>query len=140
MPFLYDTCAISEFVQERPNPKVIAYLSSLPNQETFISAMTVGEILYGIGLLPQSSRRQRLMDWYTHQVLPSFQGRILPQDFAVMERWGPLVAALQLRGVRMAVKDSLIAACALNADLTLITRNDADFAHCGVRIVNPWKL
>jgi toxin FitB len=140
MPYLYDTCTVSEFMQATPNVKVTNYLSALPNHETYISAMSIGEILYGIELLPQSAKRRRLEDWYAHELTPAFDGRILPNDLAVMERWGPLAASLERRGFKMAIKDSLIAACALQANLTLITRNDSDFAHCGIKIVNPWKL
>jgi toxin FitB len=140
MAFLYDTCTVSEFVQAMPNAKVIAYLSSLPNHQTYISAVSIGEILFGIELLPPSAKRRRLEEWYAHELLPAYTGRILPNDLAVMQCWGPLMASLQRRGFQMGIKDSLIAACALQADLTVITRNDSDFAHCGVRIVNPWKL
>ena len=89
MPFLYDTCAVSEFMQTRPHAKVVAYLSALPNEETYICTMSIGEILHGIELLPASTKRKRLEEWYKTGVLPSFSGRILPIDLAVMERWGP---------------------------------------------------
>jgi predicted nucleic acid-binding protein len=138
MPYLIDTCALSEMVQAKPNPKVTGYLAALPNLESFISAMSIGEILYGIELLPPSAKRKRLEGWYADWVLPHFRGRILPNDLAVMERWGPLVAALEHRGLKMPLKDSLIAACALAADLTVITRNEGDFSHCGVAVINPW--
>src|ERR1035437_6033429 len=98
MPFLLDTCAISEMVQTRPNPKVIGYLSTLPPFECFIGAVSVGEILYGIELLPISAKRKRLEEWYATWVLPHFHGRILPNDLAVMQRWGPMVAGLERRG------------------------------------------
>ncbi len=140
MAYLFDTCALSEFIQKKPNQKVIDYLGSLPNQDTFISVTSSGEILFGIELLPSSTRRSRLMDGYSQWVLPSFHGRILANDLAMMQRWGPLMAGLQRRGFRMQYKDSLIAACALATDLTLITRNDSDFVHSGVRIINPWKI
>lgn len=140
MPYLLDTCALSEMLQAKPNPKAIAYLAALPKLESFVSAMSIGELRYGIDLLPISAKRKRLEEWYATWVLPSFRSRILPHDLTVMERWGALVASLERRGLKMPLQDSIIAACALNANLTLITRNDADFAHCGVRIVNPWKL
>ena len=140
MPHLLDTCALSEMVQAKPNSKVTGYLSALPNSETFVSAVSIGEILYGIELLPLSAKRKRLEDWYTQWVLPSFRDHILPNDLAVMEIWGPLMARLERRGLKMQVKDSLIAACALAANLTLITRNETDFANCGVKVINPWAI
>lgn len=133
MPFLLDTCAISEMVQAKPNPKVMAYLSAIPDFESFISAISVGEILYGIELLPISAKRKRLEEWYGNWVRPHFRGRILSNDLAVMERWGIMMADLEHRGRKMQLKDSLVAACALATNLTLITRNETDFAHCGYR-------
>lgn len=140
MPFLYDTCAVSEFMQTKPDAKVIAYLSALPNLETYICAMSIGEILHGIELMAVSAKRKRLEEWYVNWILPSCAGRILGMDLAVMERWGPMMAGLERRGLKMSIKDSLIAACALAGDLTVITRNEADFAHCGVKLINPWKM
>ena len=140
MAFLLDTCAISELVQANPNAAVVGYLSALPDAESFISAISVGEVLYGIELLPISAKRRRLEEWYANWVLPHFRGRILPNDLGVMERWGPMMAGLERRGLKMSIKDSLIAACALAGDLTVITRNEADFAHCGVKMIKPWKI
>ncbi len=140
MTYLLDTCALSEIVQTYPNPKVTGYLAALPNLDTFISAISIGEILYGIELLPISAKRKRLEEWYDNWVLPTFRGRILPNDLAVMERWGPMVADLERRGFKMQIKDSLIAACALAVNLIVITRNESDFSHCGVTVINPWTL
>jgi len=53
-------------------------------------------------------------------------------------RWGNFKAALETKGRPMPVIDSLIAATALDRDLTLVTRNDEDFANTGAKIVNPW--
>src|SRR5438045_2186353 len=111
MPFLYDTCTVSEFMQAKPDAKVIGYLSGLPNLETYICAMSIGEILYGIELMPVSARRKRLEEWYANWILPSFTGRILDMDWVAMERWGPMMAGLERRGLKMSIKDSLIAAC-----------------------------
>jgi predicted nucleic acid-binding protein len=57
---------------------------------------------------------------------------------AIAERWGLLSAKGKLRGVPVAVVDGLLAATALENDLTLVTRNSRDFVSLGVAIVNPW--
>ncbi len=66
-----------------------------------------------------------------------FQNRILSIDTGVMLIWGQLTGRLELDGKKMAVVDSLIAAIAINGNFTLVTRNEDDFKHAGLAIVNP---
>lgn len=139
MIYLFDTCAISEFILPAPNPKVIQALSSILDEDAGISAMSIGEVLFGIERLPQGARKQRYTRWYNDWLIPAFAGRIMPMDFAVMQRWGKLVADNEGAGWTMEVEDSLIGAVALTHDLTVVTRNSKDFAHSGVRIYDPWK-
>ena len=67
--------------------------------------------------------------------------RILPVTVTetIGERWGVLAAQAKRRGATLAVVDGLIAATALEHDLTLLTRNVSDFSGTGVAIVNPWE-
>jgi len=139
MAFLLDTCAVSEMVSAMPSSKVLHYLSSLPKAKSHICSLSIGEVLFGIHLLPASAKRRKLETWYSNWLVPHFGDRILPMDFAVLERWGPMCADLRQRGFMMPVKDSLIAACALEHGLTVVTRNEQDFVHCGLSIANPWK-
>jgi predicted nucleic acid-binding protein len=67
-----------------------------------------------------------------------FAGRILPVTESVAERWGHLAASAKQRGIAVAVVDGVIAATALEHDLTLVTRNVKDFAALGVVPLNPW--
>jgi tRNA(fMet)-specific endonuclease VapC len=55
-----------------------------------------------------------------------------------MLAWGQLVADLEKQGRRMPAIDSLIAATCLQERLDLVTRNERDFAHSGLTVVNPW--
>jgi tRNA(fMet)-specific endonuclease VapC len=56
-----------------------------------------------------------------------------------MLRWGQLTGALEVAGKTMPAIDSVIAAIALCGNFSLVTRNEDDFKHTGVPIVNPWK-
>jgi predicted nucleic acid-binding protein len=49
-----------------------------------------------------------------------------------------LSAERHLRGTPLNMADGLIAATALEHDLTLVTRNVRDFANLGLVVVNPW--
>lgn len=61
-----------------------------------------------------------------------FSDRILPIDLDVILVWGRMIGRLELRGKRTA-------AIALSENLRLVTRNEDDFKHVGIQIVNPWK-
>jgi tRNA(fMet)-specific endonuclease VapC len=53
--------------------------------------------------------------------------------------WGELTAELETQGRKMPAIDSLIAAIALQRKLSLVTRDEDDFADSGVVVVNPWE-
>src|SRR5262249_53192455 len=110
MPFLLDTCAISELSKVKPNPKVKDALLTLPRDELHLSTISVGEIQYGIQLLPDSAEKTRLASWLSMSILAVFGDRILELDVFDAMRWGDLVAELKRRGFRMQLQDSLIAA------------------------------
>jgi toxin FitB len=139
MPVLLDTCAVSEYSQKAPNSRAIAYLESLDPADTFVSAVTIAELRKGIELLPVSKRRERVEDWYQQQFLPRYGSHVIPFDREIADRWGRLVARLIRVGFSIGYADSLIAATVLAYGWRLVTRNEGDFVHCGITIVNPWK-
>ena len=108
MPYLLDTCAISELGEERPDLKVKQALLALPREELHLSTITLGEIQYGIALLPDSSKKSRLISWLNLSVIAVFADRTIPVDAFVALHWGDLLAQLRLRGLKMQVKDSLM--------------------------------
>jgi len=65
-------------------------------------------------------------------------GRVLAYNTRVAETWGEMMADLERRGHTMSLTDSLIAAIAKRHNLTLATRNTSDFAHAGLRLLNPF--
>src|SRR4051794_21499155 len=108
MPYLLDTCAISELSKLRPDRTVKDALTSLPRDEVHLSAITVGEIRYGIGLVGDTAEKARLTSWLDATILAVFGERIVPIDTFVSLRWGDLLAGLKPRGFKMQLQDSLI--------------------------------
>ena len=139
MNYLLDTNVISELIAKQPNQKVVAWLDILDPNTIYLSVITVGEIRKGIEKLPASKRKDTVKAWLETDLLLQFQGRILDITPEVMLIWGELSGRLENEGKPIAALDALIAATALQAMLGLVTRNESDFEHTGVTIINPWK-
>jgi predicted nucleic acid-binding protein len=132
--FLLDTNVLSEPSRPRADPRVIAWLDALGEDDAAASVLSIGEIRHGVLSVESMARKARLEAWADKLSL-SLGDQILPVDLAVVEAWARirLVAPRTLKCV-----DSLIAATALAHGLKLATRNERDFIGTDVQIVNPW--
>ena len=137
--YLLDTNVVSEFrkIQTgKAHPHVVSWADTAEAEDMFLSAISVQELELGILQLERRDSKQGaiLRQWLDLKVIPTFAGRILPIDTAVARR----SAQLSVPNPRPA-HDGLIAATALVHNMTVVTRNVADFQSCGVSIVNPWN-
>ncbi len=139
MNYLLDTNVISELISKRPDKKVLEWLDHLDPNTVYLSVITIGEIRKGIEKLPLSKRRDRVKEWLEGDLLPRFHGRILEITMEVMLAWGELIGRLEKEGRPITAIDSLVAAISLQGNYRLVTRNEHDFKHTGVTIINPWK-
>ena len=137
--FLLDTNVISELVKPRPEPNVTAWIESTDESLLHLSVLTLGEIRRGIAALPQSRRRATLEAWLDKDLRARFEERILAVDQEVADRWGLLTAAARNSGIVLPVIDGLLAATALEHNLTLVTRDTGQIPSTGVAIFNPWE-
>src|SRR5712692_3653353 len=137
--FLLDTNVPSELIRVHPEPRVAQWLEAADDEQLFLSVVTIGELRKGFTILPESKRRAYLEGWLQNDLLPWFEGRILPATQAIADRWGILDGESQLRGAPLNTADGMIAATALEHDLTVVTRNVKDFAGLSVRTLNPWE-
>ena len=138
--FLLDTNVPSELTRPQPDPRVAQWLEDTDDDLMHISVITIGEVCKGITVHPEAHRRAWLRQWLENELRPWFAGRILPVTEAISERWGILEGDCQLKGIGFNAPDGLIAATALEHDLTLVTRNVKDFAVLGVVVFNPWDI
>ena len=136
--FLLDTNVISEVVRPRPDPRVARWLESADEESLFVSALTVCEIRKGITALTDEPRKALLEAWFAGDLMVRFEERILPVDWIVAERWGRLAGALAKQGSPLSVVDGLLAATALQHNLTMVTRNTGDVLRTGVTVLDPW--
>ena len=135
--FLLDTCVISEFKKPRPNAGLFSWLESVDVTTTYLSALTIGELRYGISRLPKGKKRTELERWLASEIIPGFPDRVLPITSDVTDRWGRLRAQSDALGKTLSPLDALIAATAVHYNLTLITRNEKHFPE-DLTIINPW--
>lgn len=105
-----------------------------------MSVVTLAELRHGVQGLADGHRRRRLEAWLREDLALRFEGRLLPIDQPVIDRWGELVAAREAAGRPIGVMDAFIAATANVHQLELVTRNEADFRSTVQEIVNPWAI
>ena len=134
MNYLVDANVLSEPTRRVPDAGVVHWLRSHEG-EIAIDPIILGEVRYGILILPKSRRRDRLEGWFTSGIRHI---RCIAWDIDTSEAWAQLLSRLRASGHAMPVKDSLIAATALLHDLTMVTRNRVDFQHAGIRIIDPF--
>jgi predicted nucleic acid-binding protein len=123
----------------RLSAAVVRWIDETDESILFLSALTLGEIRNGIERLRPGKRRGRLESWLRVDLRSRFEGRILPVDDAVVERWGAMSAIATASGRPVPVIDGLLAATALHHDLMLVTRNVQDVAGTAVPALNPWS-
>jgi len=132
--YLVDANVLSEATKLKPDAKVVDWLRK-NESKLAVDPIILGEVRFGIHLLPAGKRRRRLETWFENGVAKII---CLPWTADTGLRWAKLLADLKLAGKAMPIKDSLIAATALHHGLTIATRNQADFRLAGVSLLNPF--
>lgn len=138
MRVLLDTCVLSELRNSKVHPRVRQAVDACNEEDLFVSVISIGEILKGISLLRESSKRRALETWLK-TLERDYGDRLLSVDLETSRLWGELTAAAQKAGRVVHATDGLIAATALRHGLHVMTRNTADFEPAGVLLLNPWE-
>ncbi|MDF1479596.1 type II toxin-antitoxin system VapC family toxin [Leifsonia sp. H3M29-4] len=131
---LLDTNVLSEPLRQRPDAAVLSWLAVHP--EAAITAITVGELLVGVGRLPAGARRESLATAIDRAI-----GRadVLDYDEAAARAYARIQEQRRGAGHPLAVEDGMIAAICLANDAALATRNTRDFEGLGVELIDPWE-
>jgi toxin FitB len=133
--YLVDADVLSEATKPAPAQRVVDWLRKF-DRDLAVNPIILGELEYGILLLPAGRRRKRLLEWFEGGV---GQLNVIDFDAATAGVWAKLLADLKRKGKAMPIKDSLIAATAKQHGLIVATGNVADFRYAGVQNVNPFK-
>ena len=131
--FLLDTNVVSELRKPRPHGAVVAWIQGIGDENLFVSAVTLGEIQKGIELTRKqdSDKATEIGAWLD---LVSSSYNVLPMDGEAFRTWSRL---MHNKSDALA-EDAMNAATALNHELTVVTRNIADFKPFKVPFLNPF--
>ena len=132
--YLVDANVLSEPTRPQPNSKVVDWLRE-NERELVVDPIILGEIRFGIHLLPAGRRRQRLEHWFEQGVVKI---TCIAWEAQTGLRWARLLADLRAAAESIPIKDSLIAATALANNLMVATRNQRDFKKARVKVVDPF--
>jgi predicted nucleic acid-binding protein len=136
--YLIDTNVVSEARKRaNANPGVVDFFNHVvaANEPVYLSAVSVGELRRGVELIRHSGDidQAKLLEAWLTMVLEQFGQNILAFDANTAQVWGRLRVPNPEHEL-----DKQIAAIALVNDLTVVTRNTADFAGTGVKLKNPF--
>jgi predicted nucleic acid-binding protein len=132
--FLLDTNVISEIRKPRRHPNVHNWITSVPNGNTYLSALVIGEIRMGIEQIRHRDPQQTaILEGWLMNLRAQFANRILPVTVDIAEEWARMNVPDPVP-----IIDGFIAATAKVHDLTFVTRDISQFELRGVRVLNPF--
>ena len=137
---IIDTNVVAELMKVSPAGEVVAWMNDQEASTLFLTTITLGEIGYGLEILPQGKRRLQLEQGFERVIAEAFTGRILAFDEEAARLYGVLMGRCKAIGRPLSILDGQIASIARARGCAVATRNVRDFAECGVDILNPFKL
>jgi toxin FitB len=135
---LLDTNVVSEPLKPAGDPAVLVWINSQAIESLYLSTISLAELRFGIAILPDGKRKDRLSAGLDQSILPVFGDRILPFDIAAADACAVLFARARVNGKAIGKADGYIAAIATVHDLIVATRDTAPFDAAGLVTINPW--
>lgn len=133
-----DTNVLSEFTNEMPNPRVVAWMNQQVINTLYVPSVVMGELLHGVAILPEGKRKESLSQT-VEEWLQKFAGRILPLDGEAVRCYAALAAKARSAGQPLGQNDAYIAATAQARGFAVATRDVRPFQAAGLAVINPWE-
>lgn len=134
---LLDTNVVSEAMKPDPAPAVRAWLDAQAAETLYLSSISIAELMFGIGALPEGRRKDRLAS-ALDGVLRMLGASILPFDTSAARRYGELAVRARARGTGFPVPDGYIAAIAAAHEFAVASRDTSAFTAAGLAVIDPW--
>ncbi len=134
---ILDTNVVSELMRTEPAPQVAAWVRDRDRRELRTTTITLAEVRYGIGRLPDGRRKQVLLA-AADEIFRAFDEQLLPVDAAAAEQYAVIATSRERSGKPISGFDALIAAVCRSQSAALATRNLPDFEGTGVELIDPW--
>jgi len=135
---LLDTNVVSEAIKPDSHPPVRAWLDAQVAETLFLPSVTVAELLFGIGALPEG-RRKTLLAARIDGLLDAFAGRILPFDTSAAQTYADLAVRARAAGKGFPTPDGYIAAIAAAQGFAVASRDTSAFHAAGLKVIDPWE-
>ena len=138
--WLLDTNVLSEMMRPNPEPRVARFLDRIAGEGIGLAAITVWEILNGIGRLDPGQRREDLAERFQGILDDFFEDRILDWTAADARACARIMEEKRRRGEPLDshLPDAMLAGTAISNSLAIITRNEREFRNTGAEVINPW--
>ncbi|MBZ9853816.1 type II toxin-antitoxin system VapC family toxin [Mesorhizobium sp. CA13] len=137
--FVLDTNVVSETFKPLPDAGVAAWMDSPSAIRSYITAMTKAELLLGLAYMPDGKRKAALGSVIGAFFTTWLKTPVLAFGDREAEAYAEIVSRRRFLGRPIREFDAQIASVARSRGFAVVTRNVADFADCGVNIVNPWE-
>jgi predicted nucleic acid-binding protein len=132
--YLLDTNVVSEMRKPKPHGAVVSWLQRVPAAELSVPSVVLGELQSGVERTRQQDAPKAVeIERWVDAICDTYE--VVPMDAACFREW----ARLMHSAPRQLGLDAMVAATARVHDLTVATRNEADFRHFGVRVFNPFE-
>ena len=136
---ILDTNVVSELLLVLPNPLVLQWIEKQSPPALQTTAVTEAELRLGAAILPVGKRKTHLTKLIEDTLREDFPERMLPFDSAAAVLYAEICARRRSLGRPISQFDAQIAAICKARGATLATRNVADFADIGLKLINPWS-
>lgn len=139
MTYLLDTRIIADLIADSPNPTLVSWVDSQPEEMLYISVVTLAEIKNVVSQVSAEPLRAQLDQWIINDLLVRFHDRISEIDVNVTLKLGEISAHFQSQKLSFNTLDAINLAIAIANDHIFVTDRLQEFNKSGARLLNPYQ-